>query len=122
MSMTRKEFLGSLFGAAGVAALLGACGDDGGSSPDASSQRNCAVNGTNVNIADNHGHTLVVTPADVAAGADKTYNIQGASDHPHEVTVRAADFAKLQSNANASVQVVSTSDAGHTHTITILCA
>ena len=121
MSMTRKEFLGTLVGAAGAAALA-ACGGDDGGGTDASFQRSCAMNGTSVNIDGNHGHVLMVTSSDVTTGAAKTYDIMGTATHTHSVTVAATDFAKLQSNANGSIQVTSTSGGGHTHTITIICA
>lgn len=118
MTMTRKEFLGTLIGGA---ALVAGCGkDDEGS--DASSQRNCAANGTTANIDANHGHVITVTSADVTSGADKTYDITGTADHPHTVTVTAADFARLQSNANASVQKTTSTTLAHMHTVTILCA
>ena len=118
MSMTRKEFLGSL--AAGVAVLAGCGGDEGGS--DTSIQRNCAQNGTSATIGGNHGHTITVTASDINAGQAKTYNIMGTADHDHMVTITAAQFATLQSNANGSVMVVSTNVGAHTHDITILCA
>ena len=121
MSMTRKEFLGTMLGAAGAVALTG-CGGDESSADAASAQRNCAMNGTNVTIDMNHGHVLMVTSSDVAAGADKTYDITGTATHSHMVTVKAADFAKLQSNANGSVTVTSTVGGAHMHSVTILCA
>ena len=121
MSMTRKEFLGTMIGAAGAVALTGCGGDDGGGT-DSSVQRNCAMNGTAVTIDGNHGHVLTVTASDVNAGVDKTYDIMGTAIHTHMVTVKAADFAKLQSNANGSVMVTSTLGSAHMHTITILCA
>lgn len=118
MSMTRKEFIGSLLGGA---ALL-ACGG-GGNPVDSSVMRNCAMNGTNVTIGANHGHALMVTATDINAGLDKTYDITGTADHAHMVTIRAADFARLQSNANASVMANTTAGGdGHTHSVTILCA
>jgi len=120
MSMTRKEFLGTMIGAAGAAALVGCGGDEGGT--DSSVQRNCAMNGTAVTIDANHGHVLMVTASDVAAGVAKTYDIMGTADHTHMVTVTAANFATLQSNANGSVMVTSTLGSAHMHTITILCA
>ena len=119
MSMTRKEFLGSLVG---VAALAACGGDDGGGGSDGAVTRNCATNGTSVQIGTNHGHTLTVSSTDVAAGVAKTYDITGTSDHAHMVTVTAANFATLQSNANGSVMVTSTSGGGHTHAVTIICA
>jgi len=118
MSMTRKQFIGSLIGGA---ALL-ACSDDGGGKLDGSLMRNCATNGTNAMIANNHGHTITVTSSDVTNGAEKTYDIMGTADHPHMVTITSANFATLQSNANGSFQVTSTLNNGHTHVITVTCA
>ena len=118
MSMTRKEFLGSLIGGA---ALLAACGGNDGP-VDSSTMRNCATNGTNVTIASNHGHVMTVTSSDVTNGANKSYDIRGTADHTHTVMMTSGNFATLQSNANGSVMVVSSTDSGHSHTITILCA
>ena len=128
-AVSRKQFLLSLAGAgAAIAAapLLAACGggDDGdgdGASPDGGGGGgDCAANGTQVTIGTNHGHTLEVSAADVSAGAEQTYQIMGSSAHPHTVVVTAAHFAMLQ--AGESVTVVSSSDAGHTHSVTISCA
>jgi hypothetical protein len=146
--MNRNQFLRSSVGFAaamfGIGALA-ACKDDGVSSPPDASAGNpdapqvaadagvdgvpatdanmgmasCSMNGTIVAIAGNHGHVLVVSKADVAAGAQKMYSIQGGSLHDHIVTLTTADFAQLA--ANASVSTVSSS-AGHTHTITVTCA
>lgn len=121
MTMTRIDFLRTLAGAGATvlgASVLLACGsdddDDGGGDP------NCVTNGTRATIGANHGHTITVAMADVSAAADKTYSIQGSSDHPHTVTITAAQFAMLA--ANSSLQVSSSSDSGHTHAITIMCA
>lgn len=123
MSMTRKEFLEMVIGGVGAALLVGCGGDDGGGGGGADAPgRSCTTNGTNVTIGSNHGHVLVVSAADVAAGTDKTYDIQGTSAHSHSVTVTAANFASLQSNPSMTVMLTSTSGGGHTHTITIMCA
>jgi hypothetical protein len=120
MSMTRKEFLGTLIGAGAV--LAGCGGDDGGTVDSGGSQRNCALNGTTNTIDNNHGHVLTVLKSDVTAGVEKTYDIMGTATHTHSVTVTAANFATLQSNANGSVMITSTSGGAHTHTVTIICA
>ena len=117
MSITRKQFIGSLIGGA---ALLACGGDDGPA--DSSTMRNCAANGTNVSISNNHGHAITVTSGDVGTAQAKTYDITGTSDHAHMVTITAANFATLQSNANGSIQVTSTSVNGHTHMVTVTCA
>jgi hypothetical protein len=70
-------------------------------------------------ISANHGHALVVPPADVTAGAPKTYSIQGSSAHPHAVTVTAAHFAQLA--AGTSITLTSTNVAGHAHQVTVSC-
>src|SRR5690242_13655428 len=72
----------------------GSSAGDGGNG-DAGPLGRCVADGTTSVIADNHGHVLVVTKDDVAAGADKAYDIQGTSDHPHTVTITAAMFAQL---------------------------
>jgi hypothetical protein len=120
MKLTRRQFLVTTIGGAAVIAACG--GDDGGGSDASTGERNCATNGTSATISANHGHTIMVTASDITAGQDKTYNIQGTSDHAHMVTVTAANFSTLQSNANGSVMVTSTSGGGHTHSVTIVCA
>jgi hypothetical protein len=70
-------------------------------------------------ISANHGHVLVVPPADVTAGVTKTYAIQGSSSHPHAVTLTSADFAQLA--AGKSITLTSTNDAGHAHRVTVSC-
>jgi hypothetical protein len=71
------------------------------------------------NIGTNHGHSLEVPAADVADGVEKTYNIQGTSQHPHMVTITAADFTTLA--GGGTVQKTSTNDNGHTHSVTVTC-
>lgn len=149
MDLTRSQFL-RLFAGAGVGALglskLAACGEVNDKQPDAppgtldgpkpdgplpdgplpdgpppdGPMGNCMQNGTVVAIGTNHGHTMTVPAADVAAGGQRIYQIQGASLHPHTVTVTAAMFAMLQQNM--PVSVVSSLDNNHTHTVTITCA
>ncbi len=100
--------------------VAGDAGVDGTVGPDASmGMASCSMNGTLVAIAANHGHALAVSKADVAAGTQKMYSIQGGALHDHIVTLTATDFAKLATNM--SVSTVSSS-AGHTHTITVSCA
>lgn len=61
----------------------------------------------------------MVTQADVDAGANKTYDIQGTSNHPHSVTITAAQFAMLKSGQTVSLS--SSTDDNHTHTVTVMC-
>ncbi|MFT5354652.1 MAG: hypothetical protein ACI9KE_001859 [Polyangiales bacterium] len=136
MNKTRRKFLHtSLLLGAGTA-LLSACGDDdimtdagpvGGNdsgpaidSGPATDSGPSSCTATDGVISSNHGHTVAVPAADVAAGADVTYDIQGTSGHAHTLTVSAADFATLAGGTGVSVE--SSDGAGHTHSVMITCA
>jgi hypothetical protein len=121
MENTRRHFLRSaaLFGGAFVFSRgLAACAAS--STNGAASASDDLVECAAPVISRNHGHSLVVTAADVAAGVAKTYDIQGAASHAHSVTLSAADFAKLA--AGGSITVASTTDFSHSHGVTVTCA
>jgi hypothetical protein len=88
-------------------------------SPDAPPMMGTCSTSTTASVGTNHGHTANVPLADVMAGTEKTYNIQGGSGHPHTITVTAAMFTMLK--AGTPVVVASSLDAGHTHNVTITC-
>lgn len=102
-----------------------ACGGDGEDKPSIDAPTGCTVTMANVMIADNHPHglhVLVVTPEDVAAGAEKSYMIMGAASHDHTVTITADQFTTLK--GGGSVMVTSTPGTNgldHTHVVTISC-
>jgi len=147
--LTRKQFLRDAVGFAAAAfglTVLGACGGSNPPAPDARSDASggtgtgggsgtgsgsgsgsgsgtasrCEMSGTTSTIGTNHGHVLVVSADEVAAGAAKTYHIRGTSDHDHTVELTADEFAALQ--GNHAIMTVSSYDAGHTHTIMVACA
>lgn len=104
---------------------LAACGSDDANDPVSGSL--CAENGVTAKVESNHpngAHKLIIPVADVSAGVDKTYDIQGGNTgHGHFVTVAAADFEAL--DAGTVLNLVST-DIGatgkdHTHPVTISC-
>ena len=73
-----------------------------------------------VDISDPHMHLMDVTPQEVEAAMDKTYDIQGDNQfHGHTVVVTAAHFAMLA--GGGMVEIESSSDGGHSHTVTIVC-
>lgn len=136
--MNRQQFLRSLVGLGAGALVIGCSKSDGADEPviDAPAQpvdarppdapmmnpeagmSTCAS--TMSVIAANHGHAAAVPGADVAAGVEKMYNIQGASGHPHTITITAAMFTMLK--AGTPVTVTSSNVAGHTHDVTVTCA
>ena len=71
-------------------------------------------------IGSNHGHALSIPLAEALAGVAKSYNIKGASGHPHTVAVSVAQFKQLGAGAVLTIQ--STVDAGHKHAVKISCA
>ncbi len=102
--------------------------DDGGTNtntddnPNPSPSANCLENGTNSSVASSagHSHSLTVSKEDVSAGTEKTYELSNVSGHIHQVTISATQFQTLQ--GNSSINLSSTSDAGHTHGVTVSCA
>lgn len=89
-----------------------------GSSEGSTSEAGCTMD-PDVVIGANHGHTLVVSLAEVQAGVEVVYNIQGGSMHPHSVTLTAEHFTMLQQGM--AVMVDSSVDAMHSHQIMVTC-
>lgn len=120
--MDRKSFLKKVSAAflVGVPLLsLWNCSSNSEDDPTPGSTASCLDNGTASSIGSNHGHTLTVSKEDVTAGTEKTYDITGSSDHPHEVLVTADHFATLKNGT--SVTIESTSVFSHTHSVTVSC-
>lgn len=119
--MNRRAFLVSVVArpAAGLAVLAAACGgDDDGATPTVDAPPpSCLERGTSTFIIGNHGHVMMVSKEDVAAGQTITYDLSG--DHSHRATVTAAMFARLA--ANLPVSITTTVDLGHSHDISIRC-
>ena len=88
--------------------------------PPAPDPTDCLANGTKTTITANHGHTILVSATDVENAIEKTYAIQGSSAHPHSVIITAGMFSKLKTDK--SIDVGSTSNSGHTHSINVSCA
>ncbi len=98
------------------AATITVSGCGGGSSPSPSptpTPGNSDVTGA---VLGNHGHSAVITSAQLTAANAVTLSITGAADHPHSVTLSAAEVAQI--GARQRVSKDSSTDAGHTHTVT----
>lgn len=93
-------------------------GESSGGPNDSSGGSLCGT-GADADIGMNHGHSLFVPIADIEAGVEVMYDIQGSSMHPHMITLTPDDLAMLL--AGMSVVVLSTEDAGHTHEVTVSC-
>jgi hypothetical protein len=121
MKTTRIQFVQGAFGVGAAGLLLAACGgdddDDGANNGAAGTSSGGGACGST--IATNHGHSVTVTKADAAAGAAKTYDIQGGADHSHTLEISAAQFAMLA--AGDPVTIMSSTDAAHAHMVTVSC-
>ena len=123
--MKRAQFIKSI----GATALIGlpilslvtSCYNSGEDDPvPVVDDADCLANGTNSSISANHGHSLTVSKDDVNNGVEKSYEIEGSASHPHTVTISSSQFNSLKSNTSISID--STSNNGHTHSITVGCA
>lgn len=93
-------------------------GDHGGHDAGTTAET-CADGARHTAITGNHGHSLTIPAADVEAGVEKTYSIEGGASHPHDVTISAAQFATL---ADGGTFTVTSTSTGHTHSVTVACA
>ena len=64
-------------------------------------------------------HEIVITAADVAGKAEKTYDIQGLAGHTHAVTLSPADFQKLVAGGPVTLHSTRDPDDAHLHTVSI---
>jgi hypothetical protein len=67
-------------------------------------------------ISSNHGHSAVITAAELTAGGDLNLDITGTATHTHHVQLAAADLTAIA--ASQKVAKESTTDSGHSHTVT----
>jgi hypothetical protein len=124
--LTRQEFLRSLLMTSLGGVLVAACGTDGepDPQPDAGGGSDAGpfagtCETTSVQIGSNHSHIMVIQPGDLDSTSSKDYDITGSSDHPHTVTITAAQFRTLKETG--ALMVTSTNDDGHTHSIRVRC-
>ena len=112
-SLDRREFtLRSLMAMlSGVAITISGCGGGGSGGPTQPSGNDRAGN-----VSANHGHTAVITSAQLSAGGDLMLNIRGEAPHNHTVQLGAADVAAIRDGRQVSKN--SSTDDSHNHTVT----
>ena len=98
-----------------VITITEACGG-GSESPTAPSGGGSPSGDVNGSVSANHGHTATVTRAQLTEGGTVALDIRGAADHPHTVQLSAGQVTQIA--AGSRVQVESTSEQAHTHTVT----
>ena len=115
-SLTRREFTleAALAILAGCVITIAdtSCGSSTSPTPAATAPP-ADVNGV---IAANHGHSGVVTGAQITAGLAVSLDIRGTATHTHTVTISQADLTTLKNKQ--AVSTTSTTDSSHSHAVT----
>jgi hypothetical protein len=115
-SLTRREFTleAALAILAGVTITISGCGSDSPASPSPSPSPSPGDRtGT---ISANHGHSATVAAAQLTAGNAISLDIRGQATHPHTVAITQAELGQIAANQRVSKD--STSNDGHSHTVT----
>lgn len=122
MGVSRRQFsvASALALLSGVAITVSGCGSSSSpSSPStpAPTPTPSAGNADKVgSISGNHGHSAVITGAQITAAGDLTLDIRGTSTHPHTVQLTSAEIVAIGGGQTRSKE--SSSDSGHSHTVT----
>ena len=112
----RREFTTASIMAmlAGVTITISGCGSDTPAKPATPSPSPVTdVNGT---ISANHGHTAVITGAQLTTGNAVALSIQGTASHTHTVELSAAEIVQIRGGTRVAKD--STNNNGHMHTVT----
>jgi hypothetical protein len=67
-------------------------------------------------ISANHGHTVTITAAQLTAGGDVTLQLTEGSGHTHSVSLTGGEVVQVRDNQKVAKE--STSNSGHSHTVT----
>ena len=117
--LERREFvLGSLLAMlSGVTITISGCDDDSPSSPTPTPTPTATPTGDETgSISGNHGHTATITAAQLTAGNDLTVQLTTGEGHTHSVSLTGAEVVQIRGNTRVSKD--STTEAGHSHTVT----
>ena len=112
-TLGRREFTlrSAMFALGGVAITLSSsCSGDSPTEPSYTD-----LTGT---VNTNHGHTAVITSAQLSAGGALMLEIQGTSSHPHAVELTAADVRAIREGRRVSKESGLSPSGSHGHTVT----
>jgi len=120
--LDRREFTlaAAMAVLSGVAITVAARCGGGSSSPASptSPTSSTPASGTDKtgSISSNHGHSAVITSAQLTAAGGIALGIQGTAGHPHTVTLAGSDLSAIAGSQRVSKE--SSNDSGHSHTVT----
>ena len=105
----------------GLTISVSAC-SGGGSSPTAATppaptgQPGAGIADVRGTVGANHGHVALVTGAQISAAGAVTLAIRGAADHDHQLSLSAAEMARLRDGQSVAVRSAGAQD--HDHLVT----
>ena len=111
--VSRREFTlrSAMLALGGVAVTLSsACSGDGPTEP--------TYTDATGSVNSNHGHTAVITSAQLSAGGALVLQIQGEGSHPHTVELTAADVRAIRDGVRVSKESTPSPSGSHAHTVT----
>lgn len=117
-SISRREFTveSVLALLAGVVITVSGCGSSSSPTSPTSPAGGGAQADVTGSVSNNHGHVATVTGAQIIAANAVSLNIQGTATHAHTVALTTDQLRSI--GARTQVSVSSTTDAGHSHTVT----
>lgn len=124
-TLDRRQFTlaAAMAALSGVAITISACGGGGSGSPSSPSTGGTGSSGGTSSggdkvgqISANHGHSAVITSAQLTAAGALSLDITGSAGHPHTVALSGAEIASIA--AGQRVAKESSNDVGHSHTVT----
>ena len=112
--LTRREFTleWALAVLATATITISGCSDSNDSNPTAPTQQGDAAGV----VSANHGHVAVVTRAQMTSANAVAVDIRGQATHPHLIELTGSQLTSISNSGRVSV--VSSTDEGHSHTVT----
>ncbi len=125
-ALDRRQFTlaAALAALSGVAITISACGGSGYSTSPSGTGTGSGGTGTGGSgssdkvgqISNNHGHSAIITGAQLTAGNAVDLDITGTATHTHHLQLSGGEVVSIAGGAKVSKD--STTDAGHSHTVT----
>lgn len=100
----------------GALITVSACGGGSPSSPSPGGGATPGPGDEVGQVSANHGHSAIVTAAQLSAGGALRLSIRGSANHPHTVDLAADEVAGIANGQR--VAKTSSNDDGHTHVVT----
>ena len=120
---TRREFTvqSALAMLSGVAITLSSCGDSNSSTAPSTTSTPASA-GANVGVVGaNHGHTAIITAAQLTAANAVSLDISGSANHSHTVNLTDTEVGQIAGGTRVTKPSSNNNGSGfgsHTHTVT----